>query len=80
MSSIWLPVVWIRVILPLADVTRDTVYRLWCDKLIPLPYSYIQDSYWNVEIVRTLGLLYRKSKPDNMQCMCQESFWKQTNL
>ena len=90
--------------IPLADVTRDTVYSPWCDKLIPLPYSYIQDSYWNVgflryfklkqipnfllatpmillssyavmiycfnrenlEIVKTLGLLQRRSKPDNM--------------
>ena len=90
--------------MPLAVVTRDTVYSPWCDKLIPLPYSYIQDSYWNVgflryfdlkqipnfllaapmillssyavlmyccnqenfEIVKTLGLLHRKRKPDNM--------------
>ena len=90
--------------IPLADVTRDTAYSPWCDKLIPLPYSYIQDRYWNVgflryfeskqipnfllatpmillsscavliyccnrenlEIVKTLGLLQRRSKPDNM--------------
>jgi len=90
--------------MPLADVTCDTVYSPWCDKLIPLPYSYIQDSYWNVgflryfelkqipnfllavpmillssyavltyccnqenfKIVKTLGLLHRRRKPDNM--------------
>ena len=90
--------------MPLADVTWDTVYSPWCDKLIPLPYSYIQDSYWNVgflryfelkqipnfllaapmillssyavltyccnqenfEILKTLGLLHRRRKSDNM--------------
>ena len=34
-----LPVVWNC--MPPAYVTRDTVYSLWSDKLIPLPYSYI---------------------------------------
>ena len=89
--------------IPQADVMGGTAYSPWCDKLIPLPYSYIQDRYWNVgflhyfelkqvpnfllatpmillcscaaliyccngenlEIVKTLGLLQRRSKPDN---------------
>ena len=42
--------------IPLADVTRDTAYSPWCDKLIPLPYSYIQDSYWNVGFLRYFEL------------------------
>ena len=42
--------------MPLADVTWDTVYSPWCDKLIPLPYSYIQDSYWNVRLLRYFEL------------------------
>ena len=90
--------------IPLADVTHDTAYSRWCDKLMPLSYSYIQDSYWNVgflhyfelkqipnfllaspmillssyavliyccnrenlETVKTLGLLQRRSKRDSM--------------
>ena len=42
--------------MPLADVTWDTVCSLWCDKLIPLPYSYIQDSYWNLGFLRYFEL------------------------
>ena len=38
------------------DLTRGTAYRPWCDKLIPLPYSYIQDSYWNVGFLRYFEL------------------------
>ena len=42
--------------MPLAYVTRNTVCSLWSDKLIPLPYSYIQDSYWNVGFLRYFEL------------------------
>ena len=106
--------------MPLADVTRDTMYSPWCDKLIPLPYSYIQDSYWNVgflcyfelkqipnfllatpmilqnsyavvywrivvikKILKLWGHLVSCIENQSLiiwQCMCQESFWKQTNL
>ena len=42
--------------IPQADVTHDSAYSPWCDKLIPLPYSYIQDSYWNVGFLRYFEL------------------------
>ena len=42
--------------IPIADVTRDTSFSPWCDKLIPLPYSSIQDSYWNVGFLQYFEL------------------------
>ena len=90
--------------IPQGDVMGGTADSPWCDKLIPLPYSYIQDRYWsvgflryfelkqipnfllatpmillsscavliyccnqeNLDIMKSLGLFQRRSKPDNM--------------